>query len=72
VLSKIIKEQVIEDLDHSNLNLDVSWIPDDTQPTTENLVVLIWRRLEHLLMNCSLHCVKLVETETIYAVYYGE
>ncbi len=71
-LSEIIKENVVNDLDHSNLNLDVAWIPEDLQPTTENLVVLIWKRIEHLLDNCSLHCVKLVETETIYAEYYGE
>jgi 6-pyruvoyltetrahydropterin/6-carboxytetrahydropterin synthase len=72
VLAKLIQANVVEDLDHSNLNLDVDWIPKDIQPTTENLVILIWKRLEHLLVNCSLHCVKLIETETIYAEYYGE
>jgi 6-pyruvoyltetrahydropterin/6-carboxytetrahydropterin synthase len=72
VLSEIIKTNVIDDLDHSNLNLDVDWIPNNLQPTTENLVVLIWNRLKPLLHNCSLHCIKLVETETIYAEYYGE
>jgi 6-pyruvoyltetrahydropterin/6-carboxytetrahydropterin synthase len=72
MLSNIIKENIIEDLDHCNLNLDVPWIPNNMQPTTENLVVLIWERLKPLLTNCSLHCIKLVETETIYAEYYGE
>jgi 6-pyruvoyltetrahydropterin/6-carboxytetrahydropterin synthase len=72
VLSEIIKTNVIDDLDHSNLNLDVDWIPNNLQPTTENLVVLIWNRLKPLLHNCSLHSIKLVETETIYAEYYGE
>ncbi|MFM2395292.1 MAG: 6-pyruvoyl tetrahydropterin synthase and hypothetical protein [Bacteroidota bacterium] len=71
-LSTIIKDNVIEDLDHSNLNLDVKWIPENLQPTTENLVILIWQRLEPLLHNCRLHCVKLVETDSIYAEYYGE
>jgi 6-pyruvoyltetrahydropterin/6-carboxytetrahydropterin synthase len=72
ILSEIIKNNIIEDLDHSNLNLDVAWIPHDMQPTTENLVVLIWQRLEQLLTSCSLYCVKLQETDTIYAEYYGE
>lgn len=72
VLANLIQDHVTTDLDHSNLNLDVDWIPKNIQPTTENLVVLIWNRLEHLLVNCSLHCVKLIETETIYAEYYGE
>jgi 6-pyruvoyltetrahydropterin/6-carboxytetrahydropterin synthase len=71
-LSMIIKEVITDKLDHSNLNLDVDFIPKELQPTTENLTILIWQQLEPYLTNCSLHCVKLVETETIYAEYYGE
>jgi 6-pyruvoyltetrahydropterin/6-carboxytetrahydropterin synthase len=73
-LSQLIKEQVTEHLDHSNLNLDVDFIPKSLQPTTENLVLLIWQRLEAHVANhgCRLHAVKLWETETIYAEYYGE
>lgn len=73
-LSVLIKEQVTDHLDHSNLNLDVDFIPKGMQPTTENLVVLIWERLVRALepYACKLHAVKLWETETIYAEYYGE
>ncbi len=73
-LGKMIKDVVTEKLDHSNLNLDVDFIPNDLQPTTENLVILIWQQLEaHILVEgAQLHCVKLVETETIFAEYYGE
>jgi 6-pyruvoyltetrahydropterin/6-carboxytetrahydropterin synthase len=73
-LSVLIKEQVTDHLDHSNLNLDVEFIPKGMQPTTENLVVLIWERLVRALVpyDCQLHAVKLWETETIYAEYYGE
>jgi 6-pyruvoyltetrahydropterin/6-carboxytetrahydropterin synthase len=71
-LSKIIRQYVTDDLDHNNLNLDISWIPQSLQPTTENLVVLIWNRLKHNITECSLHCIKLIETDTIYAEYYGE
>jgi 6-pyruvoyltetrahydropterin/6-carboxytetrahydropterin synthase len=73
-LSAIIKDEVVEHLDHSNLNLDVEFIPKGMQPTTENLVLLIWKRLEIGLKpyDCQLHAIKLWETETIYAEYYGE
>ena len=72
-LGKIIKETIIEKVDHSNLNLDIPFIPKSIQPTTENLVMLFWKELEpQLPEQCTLHCVKLVETENIYAEYYGE
>ena len=38
-------ESVIGDLDHRNLNMDVPWLAD-VIPSTENLVVAIWQRLE--------------------------
>ncbi|MCC7244848.1 MAG: 6-carboxytetrahydropterin synthase [Saprospiraceae bacterium] len=74
VLSTIIKEEVVDHLDHSNLNLDVPFIPQGMQPTTENLAIVIWNRLMPALeaFPCRLHSIKLWETETIYAEYYGE
>ena len=73
-LSKIIREVVTDKLDHSNLNLDVDFIPKNLQPTTENMVILIWQQLENYVKTegAALHCIKLVETDTIYAEYFGE
>ena len=73
-LSKLIREVVTDKIDHSNLNLDVDFIPHSLQPTTENLVILIWQQLEPFVKTdgAALHCIKLVETVTIYAEYYGE
>ncbi|MEL6924802.1 MAG: 6-carboxytetrahydropterin synthase [Bacteroidota bacterium] len=71
-LSKLIKSKITDVLDHSNLNLDVDFIPDTIQPTTENMVIIIWKQLAPHLENCELHCVKLIETENIWAEYYGE
>jgi 6-pyruvoyltetrahydropterin/6-carboxytetrahydropterin synthase len=73
-LSKIIRDVVTDKLDHANLNLDVDFIPPTLQPTTENLVILIWQQLETFIKadGAALHCVKLVETDTIYAEYFGE
>ena len=71
-LSKLIKSSIVDKVDHSNLNLDVDFIPEGLQPTTENLVILFWQQLEPLLEGCELHCIKLYETENIFAEYYGE
>ncbi|HKK63446.1 MAG TPA: 6-carboxytetrahydropterin synthase [Bacteroidales bacterium] len=72
-LSKIIKSKVIEYIDHSNLNLDVPFIPEGMQPTTENLVIQIWKELApHIPGEAELFKLKLYETDSIYAEYYGE
>jgi 6-pyruvoyltetrahydropterin/6-carboxytetrahydropterin synthase len=71
-LSKLIKKHITDKLDHSNLNLDVDFLPTDIQPTTENMVIYIWRELKPHLTGCTLHSIKLYETENIYAEYLGE
>lgn len=72
-LSIIIKNEVIEQLDHKNLNMDVPFLKG-MMASTENLAVVIWKRLEpHIAKHgCALHCIKLYETENIYAEYFGE
>jgi len=71
-LKKIIIELVIDEIDHKNLNLDVPFIPSDMNPTVENLVMVIWKRLEGNIPGCTLHSLKLYETENIYVQYFGE
>jgi len=72
-LSTIIKREICDVLDHTNMNLDDNFLPDGVLPTTENLVYYIWQRLEpHLDEGVQLHCVKLTETRKIWAEYYGE
>lgn len=71
-LSNIIKEQVIEKVDHRNLNVDVSFMKDK-MCSTENLAIAIWNELvPHLPAGVQLHCIKLFETPRIYVEYYGE
>lgn len=72
VLSSLVKEVITNKLDHSNLNLDVDFIPNNLQPTTENLVILIWQQLMPHIKDCQLHSIKLMETENIFAEYLGE
>lgn len=71
-LSRLIKEVIVDKLDHSNLNLDVDFIPKEIHPTTENLVKIIWEQLEPHIKVCQLHSIKLQETENIFAEYFGE
>jgi len=71
-LSNIIKEKIVDKVDHSNLNLDVDFIPKGLQPTTENLVILFWNELKPEIKDCKLHSIRLHETENIFAEYFGE
>lgn len=73
-LSDIIKREIVNKLDHSNLNMDVDFIPKGMQPTTENMVILIWQQLASFIAaeGAELHAIKLYETENIYAEYFGE
>ena len=43
-LKEALEERVVGDLDHRNLNVEVSWL-EGVNPTTENLVVAVWDRL---------------------------
>lgn len=71
-LSRIIKEHVIEKLDHKNLNLDVEFL-EGKMCSTENLIVEIWKQLQpHIPANVTLHSLKLYETPRIYVEYFGE
>lgn len=68
-LSQIIKREIVEKLDHKNLNLDVDL--GGIQPSSENLAIWIWNTLKPHIANGELHCVKLQETENIFVEYYG-
>jgi len=71
-LSLIIRERVVDKLDHRNLNIDVDFMRDKLC-SIENLVTGIWKELEPALpAQVKLHCIKLVETPRIYVEYYGE
>ena len=71
-LSNIIKEHVIEQIDHRNLNVDVAFMKDK-MCSTENLAIAIWKELiPHLPAGTQLHCIKLYETPRIYVEYFGE
>lgn len=70
-LSEIIKDHIIEKLDHRNLNEDVDFMKGKLC-STENLAIAIWNELTpHLPAGVFLHCIKLYETPRIYVEYFG-
>jgi 6-pyruvoyltetrahydropterin/6-carboxytetrahydropterin synthase len=70
-LSLIIKNQVIDKLDHKNLNIDVPFM-QGKMCSTENLAIAIWEQLApYIPSEVTLHCVKLYETPRIFVEYFG-
>ncbi len=70
-LSIIVKEHVIEKLDHKNLNEDVDFMRGK-MCSIENLVIAIWEQLvPHMPANIQLHSLKLYETPRIFTEYFG-
>lgn len=72
LLSDIIKELVVEPLDHRNLNLDVPFLKD-IMASTENVAIKIWEQIEDPIRAAGgeLVKIKLEETENNYVEYFG-
>ena len=71
-LKEIIRERIIEKIDHKNINLEVPFI-EGKIATTENLAVSIWEELRPFIEKegAKLHCVRICETENNSTEYYG-
>ena len=63
---KRILLDVLEEFDHKNLNLDMSYFKDRI-PTSENLARLLWTKLEVQKDIGVLHTIRLYEDEDLYA-----
>lgn len=72
-LSTIIRRRITDDVDHSNMNLDVDWFPEGFMPSTENVLIQFWNRIEAEVAaaGVKLYSMRLHETENIYAEYFG-
>jgi 6-pyruvoyltetrahydropterin/6-carboxytetrahydropterin synthase len=66
ILSDVIATQVIQDVDHRNLNTDVPWLKG-LIPTSENLAQAIWERLQPELPAGLLRSVRVFETDKNWA-----
>jgi 6-pyruvoyltetrahydropterin/6-carboxytetrahydropterin synthase len=74
-LSTLIKNEVVEKLDHKNLNIDVDFMQGKLA-SCEVLIVEIWNILNAKLPSITrygkLHGIRLYETPRNYVEYFGE
>ena len=70
-LKDIMHREVLDAMDHRFLNKEVSEFLTKV-PTTENLAIAIWQRLESKLQQAHLHRVRVYETPDLFVDFYGE
>lgn len=73
-LDALLKTEVIANYDHKHLNRQHPVFSENPylQPTCENIAMEIWHRLVPSLPNQMLHRVRLYESTSNFADYYGE
>lgn len=71
-LSQLIRNEIIEKLDHKNINLEVDFMKGKIV-SAENLAIAIWDELYNKIaaLGIELHCIRLEETENNTVEYYG-
>jgi len=70
-LKDILEREVISVYDHRHLNLEVAEFKS-VIPTTENMAIAIWGRLEGKIPGAKLYRVRVYEMADLFADYYGE
>ncbi len=71
LLKDLLEREVVGVYDHRHLNHE---IPDfkHMMPTTENVAIAIWRRLDGKIPNAKLFRVRVYEMADLFADFYGE
>jgi 6-pyruvoyltetrahydropterin/6-carboxytetrahydropterin synthase len=70
-LKDVMEREVVDAMDHRHLNKEVPEFAKQI-PTTENLAIAIWQRLQPRLQVAKLHRVRIYEAEDLFADFYGE
>jgi 6-pyruvoyltetrahydropterin/6-carboxytetrahydropterin synthase len=70
-LKDVMHREVIDAMDHRFLNKEIAEFRDRI-PTTENIAISIWNRLQPKLRVAQMHRVRLYETPDLFVDYYGE
>ncbi len=70
-LKETMNREVVDAMDHRYLNQEVPEFFTQI-PTTENIAIAIWKRLEGKLKIAQLHRVRIYETPDLWADFYGE
>jgi len=70
-LKEVMHREVLDAMDHRFLNKEVPEFLTQI-PTTENLAVAVWQRLDKKLQKARLHRVRVYETPDLFVDFYGE
>lgn len=70
-LKDVMNREVVDVYDHRHLNLEVPEFRA-AQPTTENIAIAIWKRLDGKIPGAKLHRVRVYEMPDLFADCYGE
>ena len=70
-ISVLLKKYVLDKVDHKNLNIDTDFMKG-LNPTSENIVIAIWKQLEDKIPAGKLYSIKLYETENNFVEYFGK
>lgn len=70
-LKQLIRQEVIEKVDHKHLNHDVDFLKG-VIPTAENMARAFWRILHKKIRGGTLYSIRLRETENNSVEYRGE
>jgi 6-pyruvoyltetrahydropterin/6-carboxytetrahydropterin synthase len=70
-LKDIMNREVVDAMDHRHLNKEVPEFAN-VVPTTENLAIATWQRLQPKLKIAKLHRVRVYEAPDLFADFYGE
>ena len=69
-LKKIMKEEILDKVDHKHLNEDVDFLKG-VIPTAENIVKAFWSILQPMIADGVLYSIRLQETENNSVEYRG-
>lgn len=74
-LGKLIRAEIVERVDHKNINLDVDFM-EGKMPTIEVLIMEFWKilepRVDEITPDGRLHKLLLTETNKQFAEYFGK
>lgn len=70
-LKETMNREVVDAMDHRYLNKEVPEFAK-VMPTTENIAIAAWKRLEPKLKIAKLHRIRVYETPELWADFYGE
>jgi 6-pyruvoyltetrahydropterin/6-carboxytetrahydropterin synthase len=71
ILKQIVEDEVLGQLDHRNLNLDVPWFRDRI-PSAEHIAVFVWERVAPRIPRGRLRRVRLWESPRHFVDYEGD